>query len=550
MSFACLFEAKSIQDYILRSGRLRHLVGASELVDSLTRDLLDEVLAALGGPPVRFSRRAGGAVYLFADDPETRDAFRDLWTLAVRCYAPGLSFVIANGEGADDYAAYGAAKDALQAARNRPAAALPAGTPVTRYAPRTGLPATQRHKRFGFQDEASQRFGLKRFCKRTDKGLIQRFDSDSWAEEWPNLLAPERDEPEGERSIVFPFLPDNRYLGLIHADGNGLGQLLMDLGEYAKRRPAIFTELFSAVSEAIQRATEQAAQESTAAILKPHRARKEDGSLGPYPARPIVLGGDDLTILVRADLALPFAQRFMESFERASHDQMRLLQAKYPEITVIPECLTAGAGIAFIKSNHPFYLAHELTEALAKFAKDRAKSKRAAQGRIPPTLAFHRITTATHGDYEGIRQQELTYGDGRDRICTSLGAYGIDPQPKDLPALADLIQFAELFRRESVARGPARQLLTLIGQDLDEARRRYTRWREVMGERDPQTLQAIDELLTRLCGTLAKDLPVSQQPDESQGERIKLTPFADLLTLLAIGRPEPLATQNDLETAA
>lgn len=206
MSFACLFEAKSIQDYILRSGRLRHLIGASELVDSLTRDLLDEVLAALGGPPVRFSRRAGGAVYLFADDPETRDAFRDLWTLAMRCYAPGLSFVIANGEGADDYAAYGAAKDALQAARNRPAA-LPAGTPVTRYAPRTGLPATQRHKRFGFQDEASQRFGLDRFCRRTDQGLIQRFDQTQDSTTGRSTSPMNQMKPMKNGCRSFPFCP-------------------------------------------------------------------------------------------------------------------------------------------------------------------------------------------------------------------------------------------------------------------------------------------------------------------------------------------------------
>jgi len=58
-AYACLFEAKSIQDYILRSGRLRHVVGASELLDALTDAPLDAVLAALdvrSGQHPRLSR--------------------------------------------------------------------------------------------------------------------------------------------------------------------------------------------------------------------------------------------------------------------------------------------------------------------------------------------------------------------------------------------------------------------------------------------------------------------------------------------------------------
>ena len=34
---ALLFEAKSIQEYLFPSGRLKESIGASELVDSLTR---------------------------------------------------------------------------------------------------------------------------------------------------------------------------------------------------------------------------------------------------------------------------------------------------------------------------------------------------------------------------------------------------------------------------------------------------------------------------------------------------------------------------------
>ncbi len=59
---ALLFEAKSVQGYLFESGRMRDVIGASELIDSLTRKLLDGALKGAGlleGSDVAFSRRAG-----------------------------------------------------------------------------------------------------------------------------------------------------------------------------------------------------------------------------------------------------------------------------------------------------------------------------------------------------------------------------------------------------------------------------------------------------------------------------------------------------------
>lgn len=523
---ACLFEAKSIQDYILRSGRLRHIVGASELIDSLTTDLLDDVLAALcltEGRDIRFSRRAGGAVYLFSSRQGARDAFRDLWSLVVRQYAPGLEFVIAQGEGATDHAAYQQALEGLQAARNRQPPVLPSGGPVTRYAPRTGQPAVSNDAKLGLQDAATSRFGLDRFWRRG--GLTAKFaDMDSVPiDAWPRNL---EYSPNAEDGTDFPFWPDNRYLGLIHADGNGLGQLLVQLGEQVQSRPEVFVGLFRDFSTAITEATRAAAQDATRQILLPARGNPDETkAIGAVPARPIVLGGDDLTILVRADLAIPFTRAFLTAFEHRSREKIKLLPDQYPAITGLPEALTAGAGIAFVKSNHPFHLAHELAESLARFAKDRAKEQKDGSGRIPPTLAFHRVTTASHTDYADIRQREMTHGPDNARIITTLGAYRVDPPPPELPMLADLEAFAQLLGREEMARGPARQILTLLGQNPDDARRRYARWREVMQDRHPDCFKEFNKLLVSLCGGLNDDLPISQTG---------ATPLGDMATLLAV----------------
>ena len=499
---ACLFEAKSIQEYILRSGRLRHIVGASELIDGLAGALLDDCLAALKlreGQEIHCSRRAGGAIYLFSEEIAHRDAFRDLWSLVVRQYAPGLSFVLATGSGETAYGAFEQARDQLDAQRNRPGAELPAGTPITEYAPRTGRPAVTRDSKLGLQDAATARFGLSDFWRRGR--LTERFAPGLDTNLWPRNL--EYDPLGGDNERAFPFLPENRYLGLLHADGNGLGQVLLKLAEQVRNRPDLFLRLFRDVSDGIGRATQEAARLATEAVLLPARE-----SNGPIPARPIVLGGDDLTILLRADLALPFAQCLLAQFEKASRDEMAQLRVKFPEASDLPEALTAGAGIAFVKSSHPFHLAHELTESLSGHAKKGAKTL-ARDGRIPPTIAFYRITSASHGDYAAILRDETTFGEGDDSVRTTLEVYGADRQPQSLPAFADLQELAGLLGAEHMARGPARQVLALIGRDLDDARRRYGRWREVMGERDRESRECFDELLRRLCGSVCDDLPVA-----------------------------------------
>lgn len=42
---------------------------------------------------------------------------------------------------------------------------------------------------------------------------------------WPTYFADEG-ESSSQGDKVFPLLPDNQYIGIIHADGNGLGAIV------------------------------------------------------------------------------------------------------------------------------------------------------------------------------------------------------------------------------------------------------------------------------------------------------------------------------------
>ena len=525
---AYLFEAKSIQSYILATNRLKEIVGASELVESLTgsldeltaTSLLDDALEAIGKPEICFSRRGGATFYAFSQDKEAINDLATLWPLLVRQYAPDLEFTQARGDGGDDFSAFETTHKKLLANRNRPLARLPQAGPFVRRNRRTGEPATcfshnKKLKEPEPIDAATQR---KLDCS-TAHQLAKRFDPDSTPNNWPVLLTPEEDQ-EGKS---FPFLDERRTIALIHADGNGLGEALIKLQNHAKQSPKDYLELFSGFSLAVSNATQKAAQKATKYTLANHR------QTGLYPARPIVLGGDDLTIIVRAELALEFTQTFLQAFEEESFEELKPLRepGKFP---FLPERLTACAGIAYAKASQPFYLLHGLAEGLCKQAKSKTK-------KIKPeglsALSFHRITTAMVDDYQDILERELTIPTGQTPTHhrQTLECYALEVV-QGLPSLKDLTELRNLLDGNDMARGPTRQVLGLIGQDYQQAKRRYHRWREIM-EKDK--LQAFDGVLGRLLDNKVRsDLPYSEAVAHGKSATLSSTPLGDVITLLAI----------------
>lgn len=141
---AWLFEAKSIQSYLFASGRLRDMVGGSELIESLTGELLDGVLRALDEKDsIDFSRRAGGAIYAFSLEEKPLERLRDLFTLAVQQYAPGLRFETGWGTGGSPLAAFGNARTDMTDAGSRLRPERPATPPVGERSRRTGGAAVE-----------------------------------------------------------------------------------------------------------------------------------------------------------------------------------------------------------------------------------------------------------------------------------------------------------------------------------------------------------------------------------------------------------------------
>ena len=469
------FEARSIQDYLFETGRLADAVGASLLVDRLTGDLADDgadsdlltrvLRAARVEGQLRFSRRAGGSFIALAPDREPLVRARLLWHAALYANAPGLlwSDGLAAGANAQDAARAALAQAQVRGQFDPPR--LPEATPAQERVPRTGQPAERRARLGAKGTEAIDAATLARRRHRhaASRVLTGRFAADPLLR-WPTDLSATRDGSEADEA-VFPFLGGERDVAFVHADGNGLGALLRRLD--ASVPAADYVDTYAAFSRAISLATQAAAAQATAQVLLPACAGAR------VPARPLVLGGDDLQIIVRADLAVPFVAAFLRAFESCSAEQLQGLRAV---LGLAPgEGLTAAAGVLFVKANYPFASAASWAGALCDRAKKAIKHEAAATGRAMPlsALAMERAQASLAHD---AADPPLPQG-----LALGLPAYVVTAQATSLPRLEQLQALADALGAASAPRGPARRLIADLHTDLALARERYRRMQEVQG---------------------------------------------------------------------
>jgi len=121
------------------------------------------------------------------------------------------------------------------------------------------------------------------------------------------------------------------------------------------------------------------------------------------PIRPVVLGGDDLTLLLPARFGFEFTRFFLSAFE----EETRTLLDALPDTArqaLGAETLRAGAGISYVQAHFPLADAIELAEDLCSWAKTSVQREVSA-------LALHRVTDSAMTDYATILRNELT---GRD----------------------------------------------------------------------------------------------------------------------------------------
>ncbi|WP_439598197.1 Cas10/Cmr2 second palm domain-containing protein [Falsiroseomonas sp.] len=559
---AYVFEAKGIQPFLAAGGRLRDLVGASLLIESLCAPedaggapgsgLLDHAMRASGVVALEpaFTRRAAGCFAFVLAGPEAParvEAFRAVWTLLVQHAAPGLPFVDMIGVGPNVAIAMRQALQRGDARRALMPAPLALAGPLARLAPRTGEPAVAELAPQE-RDAAERVADLATLRKRrfADAALVaERINDDFWPGRPAGLRWPRDMETE------FPWRGETRSIGVLHADGNRLGQVLMTLkdaawpgeasGDALTAKEKAWVAIFARFSKAVDTATWAAAAQAADKVLLPvlldpatQELRRDAGghALTHVPARPVLLGGDDITILVRGDLAIPFAEEFLTRFEDEAKREIEQLELR-PLLQGKPiPALTACAGLAIVGASQPVAQALALAESLCGFAKHQAKRGLSDQMPVPSCLAMHRATASLLDSYEVVRRDELDGG----RLTQNPYGVGRHGQNRDMPPLSGLRRLKDALGDGAGARGPAREIAGLLHLGPTLAKERYARWRAVLLQRAPAVLAEFDAALGELGFTGKSERPgqpARPEPAKLLDDPKSSLPLLDALSWLA-----------------
>jgi hypothetical protein len=345
-----LIATSANQSYIFASNRLREAVGASELVRLSTTEWV-------GSGEAEVVQESSGSTLLLVDGPDggaqrARRTINEL-TRRVMRDAPGLDIagvsVPINGPVPTPYDI-----DAVFEAHS---------VTIARRASTLG--------RF-------QRLPVAAACASTDRPAAAWHSDATRASnggakpgEGPRPLSAEviakrRIRPAANRRMgnqagvplvdIDDFFEQVERVAVVHADGNGLGAVFRQAAERLGG-----TEQVKTLSEQVQRAADQALRQAASRLLtrvrevvqKPQRA---------CPLVPLIVGGDDLTVLVDGRFALAFVRDYLQHFGEQTRTELVGQAAGR-------DCLTASAGIAIVTPHFPFSTAYHIAEQLCASAK-------------------------------------------------------------------------------------------------------------------------------------------------------------------------------------
>lgn len=174
---------------------------------------------------------------------------------------------------------------------------------------------------------------------------------------------------------------DMPWVAIVHADGNGLGQIFLNFQKYIGKDKTSrnYINKYREFSLTLDECTEEAFRQALEQVLPKNKEF--------LPIVPLIIGGDDLTVLAHGEYALEFTRVFLQQFEKQT--QNKLIIAEIAREAFGVSRLSACAGIAIVKRHFPFSVAYYLAEQLIKSAKEvKQKVTCVVTNKIPENTPF------------------------------------------------------------------------------------------------------------------------------------------------------------------
>lgn len=365
-------EADKIQDLLFRSAKLREVAGGSQLL----RDFCEETPQELGVKADDIITSAGGGFRILFDTKEAAEAFGRQLAEAYRLTTGGTLTVAEPAPVNGDFGkASEQAHQNLRRAKRWPdrrrsesvwqgqehqpyiafCASCGVGLAVTHQAyhedePAQYLCASCRNKATGGRTRRAER-PMGEFLADFYKVVAEQAGMSLQDLRWPGQVKnPRTGEIDPVEDIA--EYDSRRYVAYIVADGNNMGQLFS-----ACKTPEQMRELSQGLSQAVRKA-----------LAKPTHLLMDRQGLGNFiPVYPLILGGDDIFVLIPAPWALDFARRFAQAYE----EEMKTLIKKIG-LENIP-APSISVAVVICKNKHPYTQAHQAGERRLKQAKRMSK---------------------------------------------------------------------------------------------------------------------------------------------------------------------------------
>lgn len=195
-------------------------------------------------------------------------------------------------------------------------------------------------------------------------------------------------------------------------------------------------------------------------------------------ARPVVVGGDDVTLILPADRAVAITERFLRAFTDHTATMLQRLRDDYPELSTLKNRshFTACAGVVFQKQKYPLLQGYEHSEGLCSFAKKEGAN---TDGTTTPGLLFTRLLDSDRSDQELRRSRDFIEPESGVRTCG--GPYAID-EDKGLVTLEALRELAAGLGDDRLATNSAREIIDHLHRDVTAAKEAFDRAQYVGGE--------------------------------------------------------------------
>ena len=393
MKYLYSFSIKGIQEFIFASNELKEIEGASEIIKKIN----DDFEKKYQNKCTVLLNAAGNIKALFDKKEDLEDVLINFYKSVVT-NGYGLLVTQAVLKIKNDFPSgeeFAKIENLLHSKRNRP------NTALDRYLSVMELSAKSARAVVEYKE-------IKKKSTPFDKAKSQKHK------------AYKNQNSEDEKNIE-KLANKKGKIAIIHADGNSLGKVVAGLGKDV-----------SVFSKQLDAATKSAFKKAIKEVLNDNEKKY----------REVILGGDDMTVIIDVDYALEFTREFLKNFEEETKGIKGLGDKN----------LTACAGIAIVNKKYPFYYAIELAEVLCSMAKK--ESKKEDENTPPSSLLFYNMQSGNFVDFDEIKDNVLTISG----INLMYGPYYLHKNPK----IDDLIEIIDLLKTPNSPASKLREWLKIL----------------------------------------------------------------------------------------